>query len=757
MMIKYKKVHFIFYTFFKMLINNKPLLENYALLCVKLYHKLKKCDEKFMFYKNVTPLVTNEFLHFIEYMECELFMEIKTFFNLQIQKKTIEHIQFDHFLKHCIYITLFIYSLINNHHNIFNFLICNQDSFLYNEYYIVRILNHIFQGYHKSTFIYNEFKKDNIFSNSIYNHNVNIRDHLLDMIFIFSNNEEYLNKCVNMYKNVLLKEDIFLKNFENHYFITNYIKIDEVEYKKRLFNETERILKKNLLYSNIGFFKIVYDFYMKSVLIEKENKNSKLKFHENTYEMYELELIDHILLNNNNKHINNNSKNIVLEKFTYIYSLYHEDQIIKVRNNYEKIKKIIYNYYEILKENIDFILKYFDIIQYDIFDCNEKNLDILFEIALYTKKEHIYEILKTIEEKNKYSYYHIIENMFIIIYKKIYLNLDSYGRDKVWMIQYFLEMMAKYNLDYLNYFINMNLDYNKKTHVITIEHLLKKEDLFELLNDESHIKLIKMIILSFLYKNISKEENDKKYELCMNYLNSMITKKYIFHNISDYSYIYENKKYPIIYGLYKIHKELCLYLLNQYDTLRRSSFLEILENMIENGDMKMFEELFIIGINHDINIPIYDFITKYIQNELFIKYCVESEYISKYMKSYISYKKNYLCDIDEKELKYKSFQYCCHNCLKYNENSSQNYKNVQKMPKFYVCQDCNYNIHESCLFDLLKYKKCRSKIDKCICCQSKNFYTTQLNYYEYNYLLFQKIVKNELIKIGILHSEENLI
>ena len=111
------------------------------------------------------------------------------------------------------------------------------------------------------------------------------------------------------------------------------------------------------------------------------------------------------------------------------------------------------------------------------------------------------------------------------------------------------------------------------------------------------------------------------------------------------------------------------------------------------------------------------------------------------MRYYVNYKKNYLINIDNKEKELKKCTCLCNICDSFYIDKNDNYKkNRDYNPIFYYCSECNINIHDDCLFKVMKNH--RGKIKDCIFCGSKKLKYMKLTTNEYKYIFYNKLLNN---------------
>ena len=135
-----------------------------------------------------------------------------------------------------------------------------------------------------------------------------------------------------------------------------------------------------------------------------------------------------------------------------------------------------------------------------------------------------------------------------------------------------------------------------------------------------------------------------------------------------------------------------------------------------------------------------------------MEYVRENNIIMEHLRKYVEYKSEY---IDEKKcIENKKFKYMCQICESYEnkKNDVTIYKNDGYiLPNYYVCQECDLNVHEKCLFDIMKHN--RSKIKKCIFCGENKLKTVKMKYVECKYDLFKKIMEGYNFKIETIEKE----
>ncbi len=101
----------------------------------------------------------------------------------------------------------------------------------------------------------------------------------------------------------------------------------------------------------------------------------------------------------------------------------------------------------------------------------------------------------------------------------------------------------------------------------------------------------------------------------------------------------------------------------------------------------------------------------------------------------------YLTTIDKTMEKLNDFKCKCNICNSFYLDKKSDYKdNEDYNPVFYYCMDCNMNLHDNCLYDVMKNH--RGKIQQCIFCNSNKIKCIKLSTAEYKYIIYNKILDN---------------
>ncbi len=624
---------------------------------------------------------------------------------------------YDEFMKHYIENTLFIYVLQNNKSNLYK-------SFL-KDYF-----NNVIES-----------------SNGLVNKNPNIFSNFKFYFNIYKMNQTNEKKKLQE----KLKTNFIGNEFQNFnilvilYMFTISTENDsELHLNKHFFNMyIHHILEKG----HIGeIIKILYNIH---IILSFVINNNQLKTYEYLLSVY-FGIIQKYENKNNLFNVNSNkAKNELINVFVkandsilkkinvlsyYKAILYYftKDELQKKSTDYAEINVMITKF-----KNKDIIFGYLDLIGYEKYDFNETNYRDKIYILIYLSMNidykdgiSIYEELMK-KDKNKYliSYLDVKQNEFITL-------LKMHG--KIMYIENILNYMLQNEMDYVNKFltfINESKIENYQVFYEAFKKFIINPDIFQLLNDESHIKLIFILI-------------SKKEEVINIYLKNMEKNDYQFSSIHNIM-IDVNKCF--IKNLYEKNKDLLLYVLKNSENINNhldKIIIKVCNITIENKDMEFFEILF-TQLFKKHNIDLYNGIVAHIKNHEFIHYVKNNELIKNEMKYYINYKKNYLINIDNKEKEFTNCKCVCNICNSFYLDKDNTYKNSEDYnPIFYYCNECNMNIHDDCLFKVMKNH--RGKIKDCIFCGSKKVKYMKLSTYEYKYIFYQKLLNNFDFTINVL-------
>lgn len=602
---------------------------------------------------------------------------------------------YEEFIKHYIENTLFIYVLQNNKSNLYQYFLKDYFS------NVIESTNGLIN------------KKPNIFSNFKFYFNI--------YKIVNSSEKKYLNihfigNSLNSNFNILSIIYIFSLNIDYYnIFINSILEKNNINEIIKIVNNMIVLIGFTIYNNQLEFYTFLASKYL-NIVKKYENTNSliTMNYHKAKDELKKTFLnIDNSILYKIN----------VLSYFKIILSYFTKDELQKMCNDYANIGILITKF-----KNKDIIFGYFDLIGYEKYELNEDNYRDKIYILLYLSfvldyKDgiSIYEEL-SIKDKNKYliSYLDIKQNELITLFKM---------HGKIKYIEFILDYMLKNKMDYINKFltfINENKIENYGIYFEAFKKMIVNSDIFELLNDDSHLKLILILI--------SKKEE----EIINLYLKNMINNEYKFNNIEVN--IDSNKSFII--NVYEKSKDLLLYMLqnNQNENNLSKIIIKLCNKSIENKDMDFFEILFTQFFKKH-NIDLYNGIIAHIKNNDFINYIKSNELTKNEMKYYVNYKKNYLINIDNKEKELMNCKCICNICDSFYLDKDSDYKNSEDYnPIFYYCNDCNMNIHNDCLFKVLNNH--RGKIKDCIFCGSKKIKYMKLSTYEYKYIFYQKLLNN---------------
>ncbi len=698
----------------------------YSIICNEISTIINYNDSK-----NIEEININNIINIID---LRISLEYKENFKTYYQNIYFSLFKnYDDFINHYIENTLFIYVLQNNKINIYK-----------------SMLKDYFENVVESTngFINKNstHKNHNIFSNIF--SNIKFYFHIYKIIISLKNDnllEDVENKVdLNQNLNQLLK-DINANNigntFTSNFYILSiiYIFSNKIEYLDIIINY---ILKKNFMIEIIKLVNNMVDIIVYTVnnnqienyeyilakyfeIIKKYQNNSliNMDYHKSKYQLKKM------IFNINH---NISKKLNILSYFKIILSYFTKEEICNFCTN-DEIKNIIHIY-----KDINVIFGYLDLIGYDKYNFHKNNyknkFDILIYLSVYIDYKdgvYIYEQINT-KDKNKYFISYLTEKTGEIL--NLYKN-----HKKNRYIENIINYILQNDMDYINKFLdNIKSKPNKfdnyKEYFIGIQQLIIHPFLFNLLNDESHIKLLTITLSKYKEKNI--DANEKI--LINTYINNIISNNYIFTNID----VNIDTKNTFIEIMYETNKDLLLYVLKTLldkNELSSKIIIKLCDDCIKNNDMDFFEKIFIFL--NKLNIDLYDGIILHIHNDNFINYCKNNEYIQNNMKKYINYKKEYLINIDEKIKKLNNFKCKCFYCNSFFLNKINNYKDADNYnPIFYYCIDCNMNLHDQCLYEVIPNH--RGKIKKCEFCESKNIQCIKLSTAEYKYIIYHKLLNN---------------
>ncbi len=607
---------------------------------------------------------------------------------------------YEEFIKHYIENTLFIYVLQNDKINIYK-----------------RMLKEYFKNVIEGTNgLIN--KNPNIFSNikfylNIYkiNHSLNEENKILNIKNIgssLSSPHTYILTILYIFTKKIEYFDLFIEFILEKEYMIEIIKIG---------NNMTDIIAYSIANNNLEMYKYILSKYF--YILQKYSKNSLIiDYNKRKYELKK------ILFNLNNEIL---KKINILSYYQVILSYFTKDELIQICNDVNELKLMIDKY-----KNIDIIYGFFDLIGYNKYDLNETNYKNKIEILIYLSLRidykdgvTIYEELKN-KDVNKYliNYINSKDCKFISLlkmYKKtMYIEciLNNLLQNDTHFINKFLTFIVE------NKFENYEIYYN------SIQKFIINPYIFQLLNNDSHIKLITIIVSN------SNNNNENKNI----YIQNMKQNNYIFSNIE--SNIDSNKSF--INMLYEKNKDLLLYILKGYEKNEYTNLSKIiikLSNMsINNNDMDFFYILF-TNFFKAHHIDLYNGIIVHIKNNDFIKYIQNNETMKNELQQYVNYKKNYLINIDITEDSLKDCKCKCNICDSFYVDLNNDYKNSDDYnPIFYYCNECNMNIHNDCLFKIMKNH--RGKIKKCIFCNSNKIKCIKLSSFEFKYIIYNKLLNN---------------
>ncbi len=597
---------------------------------------------------------------------------------------------YEEFLNHYVENTLFIYVLQNDKLNIYKVMI--QDYFKNVVESVNGIINKSPNIFNNIKFYYNIYKT--IQSNTSENNIIHINDigtvlsprfYMLSIIYIFTDNIDYFDIIIK----TILNKDYFIEIVK---LVNNMIDIISCTINNNQFETYQYILSK--------YFEIILK-YQNSISINYNKAKNEFK---------------NIILQLNNNII---KKINVLSYLKVVLSYFSKDELEKMCNDYKELL-IVNNKFR----NIDITFGYFDLIGYNKYDFNDSNysnkLYILINLSTlidYKDGIEIYEQI-SIHDKNKYFLKYLDNNINII--------LDLFRMNNKYIyIDSILDYLIKNNIEYINKFlININHD-NYKEQFIGIKKFIVNPIIWNVLNDDSHIKLLTIILETY---NINNDENK---EIINIYIKNMKENEYKFSSIDTET---------IINKLYEKNKDLLLYILQNYEHTNSELIINLCNNCVNKNDMDLFMQLYNI-FSERFKIDIYEGIMTHINNFNFITYIKNNEIIKSELKKYVNYKKDYLINIDEKIQKMSNFKCKCNICNLFYINKKSNYKNANNYnPVFYYCSDCNMNLHDDCLFEVIKNN--RSKIKKCVFCESKNIENVKFSTAEYKYILYNKLLND---------------
>lgn len=684
--------------------------------------KLKSSYEIFVYIYNI---IKNELSNMIQYEDTKNIEEIELEYIVNIILNSINiddkinfikysnevgestYKSYDEFIIHYIENTLLIYILQNNKSNIFKVILKNYFKDIIKSSDGLKSLDGL--------------KNQNIFGNIKFYHNIYktieySEDKIININFICNLSSYSFNILSIIY--------IFsINNLNNlNIYITHILEIENIIEIVKIINNINELFGITTYNNQIEIYTFLIDKYLEIIKKYENNHNSLIKTNYNKckYELKKsfLNLNDTIL-----RRIN------ILSYLKVILSYFTKDEIIQFRSDYSDLKMIVSKY-----KDINIIFGYFDLIGYEKYEFNinnyEEKIYLLLFISFsidYKDGIYIYEEL-SIKDKKKYlvSYLNNKGNEFICLCKRY---------KKIMYIECILDYLLKNDDKYINRILPFLLE-NKFENYIEYFDSIKKfiinPYIFNILDNNSHIKLL-TICLS-VYKDGKRKEENK--QIINNYINNIVENEYKFSNID----INIDSKNNIINILYENDKSLLLYILKSYENINSKIIINLCNISINQNDMNFFNILF-INFFDKLNIDIYNGIINHIKNNNFITYIQKSEYIKNIMINYVNYKKDYLININEKEKQLINFKCKCNICDSFYLNKISIYKNDENYnPIFYCCNKCNMNIHDNCLFEVIKNN--RGKIKECVFCGSKNMFRIKLTTSEYKYILYNKLLNN---------------
>ncbi len=668
-------------------------------------------------FKNIYDIINHELNNLIVYEDTKNFDEIdidnivsliSSSITLDLEVSFISYYKsiylstfknYEQFIKHYIENTLLVYVLQNNKINIYKAL-----------------LKEYFKNVIESTSgLIN--KNPNIFSNTKFYFNI--------YKTIKSSESKYLNihfigDLINNNFNILM---ILYVYSSSHIFLNHYINIilekNHVGEITKIINNMVSLIDATIYNNQME----TYNFFIsKYYEISKQNKNNNnlITINDNKYK-YQFK---NALLKINDSVIN---KINVLSYYKVILSYFSKDELEKLCIDYADISIIIKKF-----KNKDILFGYFDLIGYEKYEFNESNyvnkIYILIYLSVtidYKDGVCIYEELKN-KDKNKYliNYINSKEHELISLLKMY---------KKTMYIDSILDYLLQNDIHFINKFLTFIIENKFENYEIyfnSIKKFITNPYIFQLLNDDSHIKLIIIMFSNF------KEDN----EHINTYIQNMKQNNYIFSNIEPN--IDSNKSF--INMLYEKNKDLLLYILKSYEQNEYTNLSKIIIKLsntcIHNNDMDFFYILF-ENFFKAHNIDLYNGIVVHIKNNDFINYIRNNETTRNELQKYVKYKKDYLINIDITEHSLKDCKCKCNICDLFYLDSNHDYKNSDDYnPIFYYCNECNMNIHDECLFKIMKNH--RGKIKKCIFCNSNRLKYIKLSTFEFKYIIYNKLLNN---------------
>ncbi len=715
------------------------------MLVLNMEKELKNSYEIFL---NIYNLIKDELSNIITYENTKICEEIEikdiiniicSSINLDLEikfKSYYENIylstfkKYDEFIYHYVENSLFIYVLQNDKFNIYKNML--------KEYFknVIEGTNGLINKspniFSNTKFYFNIYKT--IHTSNDENKILNVRNignvltpkfYILSIIYIFSEKKEYLDMLINT---ILEKE-----------YVVEIIKIG---------NNMTDIISYTIINNQFEIYEYILSKYFE--IIQKYQRSNLFSMDYNKAK-YELKKVILNLNNNIVKKIN------ILSYYKVILSYFTKDELSKM---YE-YKELTNDIKTILNKNkdINIIYGYFDLIGYDKYDFNETNYSNKIYILIYISVNidykdgvTIYEQLN-IKDKNKYfvSYLEKNFNLIISLYKM---------NHKYIYIESILKYLLNHNVDYINRFLNhltsSNFE-NYKDYFIGIQNFIINPIIFTLLNDESHIKLLTIIFLEYQNNKEIKQNVDI-------YIKNMKDNQYVFSNIelnidstdvknnSNHKSNKNNKNHKnninnmnntnnkFINIIYENDKDVLLYILNNCETINCKLIINLCNKCINEKNMDFFYILF-TNFFKTHNIDLYNGIIANIDNNHFITYIQNNETIRNELQKYVTYKKDYLINIDKTEHSLKNCKCKCNICDSFYLDSNHDYKNNDDYnPVFYYCNECNMNIHNECLFKIIKNH--RGQIKKCMVCQSNTLKYIKLNTFEFKYIIYNKLLNN---------------
>ncbi len=445
---------------------------------------------------------------------------------------------------------------------------------------------------------------------------------------------------------------------------------------------------------------------------------------------------------------------VILKRYQFLYSHYDDYKLQLLKKDHKRHTQFILNHAPL---GVEFIFEYIHMINYDFYECSCENITLLFYIdyvlpSLFLEEEqkvagsrqpasdHIKYILDTIEEEHGYKLTEIILNRAPLFYKR------ACEKKRIWAIDYIFYMIYKYKPESLNSYIDILLEHQSQIGIRGIANLLKCYDLYSYLNDRCHLKLIKMIIW-----NVDIEP-DLPTSYYMPYLDGFIRTKYKFEGNTILTHLIGRSTYNhnyhinevissfLIMDIYILHEALFIYLIesslsgNMDDSLKN-----ILNHIISSKKYDTLARIFQIMIAKHVSFDLYDIITAHIDDHSCIDFF--RTHFRTYFQKYIDLKKQSSYDMEGVAHRANGLRFSCLSCSQYNHPLNIIKK---RNPIYYVCNECMTNLHDHCLHALLKDTHHKGRIRQCICCKSRRIQIIRLDTCELKYILYSKILKNEI-------------